>query len=363
MDNRLETRMQMHTRPRPEFFGMEKPDVEQTVLDARSIAQEFGPEDGSGQVIALLEFGGRLDSRFVVEGQPIHEVDVTVHQARRVGDEPRADIEVGLGVHVLGNVVPRAEIVIFYAENTSAGFIHALATAIHDERRPSVICIPWGDHERSWTAQAMRVADELFAEANSKGMTICCASGNHRSADDESDPEALQVDFPASSPHVVACGGTMIRNGREVVWEDKSAPELDKPDLGSGGGESTQFARPEWQERLAERGWTRRAVPDLAGYADGYEIDQDPRTPLAGGTSAAAPQFAGVIARLNQRLNTRVGHITPLLYALPEDAFTDVLHGDNTGYPATPGWDACTGLGSPNGSRFLDLLEAELRRE
>jgi kumamolisin len=157
---------------------------------------------------------------------------------------------------------------------------------------------------------------------------------------------------------VLGCGGTSLvsSNGvitSETVWNDGVDGGA------SGGGYSTTFAQPTYQSAIT--GQTGRGVPDVAGDADpntGYNILVDGQTGVIGGTSAVAPLWAGLIALLNQKLNTRLGFINPAIYALPEpnNGFNDITQGDNGTYSAGPGWDATTGLGSPIGTTLATLL-------
>jgi kumamolisin len=173
------------------------------------------------------------------------------------------------------------------------------------------------------------------------------------------------VDFPAASPFVVGCGGTKLTlSGAgiviEVVWNDLSASEG-----ATGGGVSELFALPSFQQNAkvpqAPNGFVGRGVPDVAGDADpetGYNVVVDGQQTVIGGTSAVAPLWAGLLALINQSLGANVGYINPLLYsAKVEPAFHDITSGTNGEYSAGPGWDACTGLGSPNGAALLTALK------
>jgi kumamolisin len=170
------------------------------------------------------------------------------------------------------------------------------------------------------------------------------------------------VDFPASSPFVLACGGTRLEAAddeiaREVVWNAAGGA--------TGGGISDVFAPPQWQSSAgvppsANPGGRRgRGVPDVAGDADpatGYRVRVDGRDAVFGGTSAVAPLWAALVARINQRLGTPVGFVNPRLYAAPSGAFNDITSGTNGAYDAAAGWDPCTGLGTPDGAALLDAL-------
>ncbi len=171
------------------------------------------------------------------------------------------------------------------------------------------------------------------------------------------------VDFPASAPHALACGGTRLDASgttisSETVWNDVS-------DGATGGGVSRQFALPSYQSTAnvpdnVDTGQPGRGVPDVCGDADpqtGYTIRVDGNDETIGGTSAVAPLWAGLVARLNQELGAPVGFVQPRLYPLLGDpGFHDITQGNNGKYSAGPGWDACTGLGSPDGSALLTEL-------
>ena len=170
------------------------------------------------------------------------------------------------------------------------------------------------------------------------------------------------VDFPASSPHVLACGGTSLHSASgaitsETVWNDGAQGGA------GGGGFSVQFALPAWQASAGVQppAGGGRGVPDVSGDADprtGYKVSVDGKSMVIGGTSAVAPLWSGLIALLNQKLGKPLGFLQPTLYGLPKtaDAFHDIVTGNNGALSAGPGWDACTGLGSPDGANLLTAL-------
>jgi kumamolisin len=318
---------------------------------------------GAGQTIAILELGGGfsqddITNYFQSLGIPAPNVtSVSVDRGTNSPTTPdSADGEVLLDIEVAGAVAPGANIVVYFAPNTDQGFQDAMSTAIHDStNNPSVLSISWGGPESSWTDQSMQNMDQIAQEAAALGVTITVAAGDDGSTDGVSDGSD-HVDFPASSPHVLACGGTTLDSSdgaitSETVWNDGT-------DGGAtGGGYSTTFASPSYQSTLAVQ--TGRGVPDVSGDADpntGYNILVDGEEGVIGGTSAVAPLWAGLIALLNQKLNTRLGYLNPALYSAASGGFNDITEGDNGTYSAGPGWDACTGLGSPNGAQLATLL-------
>jgi kumamolisin len=271
-----------------------------------------------------------------------------------------------LDIEVVGAIAPEAHIAVYFAPNTDAGFLDAITTAIHDDtNKPSILSISWGGPESSWTQQSLTAFDSAFQAAAALGITVCIASGDNGSSDGLTDG-AAHVDFPASSPHVLACGGTSIqvagsRITAETVWNDGAQGGA------GGGGVSKVFALPAWQEGLkttATAGGTAplamRGVPDVSGDADpetGYKVRIDGTDTVIGGTSAVAPLWAGLIARINSAKGNPAGFVNPTLYANPA-ALNDVTQGNNGAFAAAAGWDACTGLGSPDGTKIAALLPA-----
>ena len=294
--------------------------------DPRAVAASFTPvqladlydfpdgADGTGQCIAIIELGGGyktadLKAYFKSLGLKMPKVTaigVDGGKNAPTGDPNSADGEVALDIEVAGAVAPGAQLAVYFAPNTDRGFLDAITTALHDtKRKPSVISISWGGAEANWTAQSLAQFDAAFASAAALGVTILCAAGDDGSNDSMTDGKA-HADFPSSSPHVTACGGTRldVTNGTihdEIVWNN--------PGHGStGGGISDTFPVPSWQKgkvpKSANPGHRAgRAIPDLAADADpatGYKVIVDGSSGVFGGTSAVAPLIAGLIARINQ---------------------------------------------------------------
>jgi kumamolisin len=229
-----------------------------------------------------------------------------------------------------------------------------------------VISISWGGPESSWTAQSLQAYDQAFQEAALLGVTVCCAAGDDGSSDGVGDGQA-HVDFPASSPYVLACGGTQLEGSSgaisaEVVWNEGTMGGA------TGGGISEFFPVPTFQgtadvpPSVNPGGKSGRGVPDVAGDADpatGYQIRVDGRQLVFGGTSAVAPLWAGLTALITQHLGHPVGYLNPLLYSSQlanAGAFHDITTGDNGAYQARQGWDPCTGVGSPDGAKLMQAL-------
>ena len=333
----------------------------------------FPPGTGNGECVGIIELGGgerTTDLRTYFSGLGLSTAPkVTVVSVDHANNHPTGDAngpdgEVMLDIEVVGAIIPDANIVVYFAPNTDAGFLDAITTAIHDStNKPSVISISWGEPESSWTQQSMTAFDSAFQAAVTMGITVCVACGDSGSSDGVTDG-GDHVDFPASSPNVLACGGTSLQASgstiiSETVWNDGAQGGA------GGGGVSTVFALPAWQDGLevtrtsgGASALTMRGVPDVSGDADpasGYDVRIDGTDTVIGGTSAVAPLWAGLIARINATKGSPVGFVNPLLYAAP-GALRDVTQGNNGDFAASIGWDACTGLGSPDGGKIAALL-------
>ncbi|HTB53335.1 MAG TPA: S53 family peptidase [Ferruginibacter sp.] len=323
--------------------------------------------DGTGQCIGIIELGGgfrNIDLQNYFKGLGIampaikaQSVDGGLNKPSNANSD---DGEVMLDIEVAGAVAPGAKQVVYFAGNTDKGFIDAVTTAIHDKvNNPSVISISWGSAEANWTTQALNSFNEAFKAASLLGVTICIASGDQGSSDSVTDGK-VHVDFPASSPYVLACGGTkLITTGnkvsKETVWNEGTTSA-------GGGGVSEVFPVPDYQKKTAipvsaSTKFKGRGVPDVAANADpstGYQVLVDGQKLVFGGTSAVAPLMAGLIALLNQKNKNRAGFVNPRLYATPQKFCRDITEGNNIttstklGYAAAKGWDACTGWGVMN---------------
>ena len=332
----------------------------------------FPPGDGQGECIAIIELGGgyrpadinKYFSNLGLHSPKVTGVSVDHGTNHPTGDPNGPDGEVMLDIEVAGAVAPGAHIVVYFAPNTDAGFLNAITTAAHDTvNNPSVISISWGGPEASWTTQSLSAYDSAFQAASAMGITVFAASGDNGSSDGASDSQD-HVDFPASSPHVTACGGTNVQASAtgitgETVWNDGAQGGA------SGGGISRFFDLPQWQAGLqvtrgqgASSPLTKRGVPDVAGDADpqsGYAVRVDGHDTVFGGTSAVAPLWAGLIAVINAGRGSPVGFVNPILYK-NATALNDIKQGNNGSFDASGGWDACTGLGSPDGTKLANIL-------
>ena len=388
---------------------------------------------GVGQTIAVIELGGGfttsdLDAYFGSLGIATPSITaVGVDGASNNPADPSgASVEVNLDICVIGAATPGAAQVVYFAPNNGdQGFVDAISDAAQATPAPAAISISWGQSEDSWTAQGMAAMNQAMSDAAALGITVCAAAGDSGSSDGQNDGQ-VHVDFPASSPYALGCGGTKLiadpatgTVSSEVVWNELAAGEG-----AGGGGVSDQFPVPSWQANAgvparaavatasspasgpaestasgpadsAASGEHRRrhpggsggsgsggsgsggsgsggsgsggrGVPDVAGNADpttGYQIYSDGQSQVVGGTSAVAPLWSALIARLAEATGQRFGLIQPALYAgvspgTEVPGIRDITEGNNGAYSAGPGWDACSGLGVPDGADLLSRLRS-----
>jgi kumamolisin len=350
---------------------------------------DFPNGDGAGQCIGIVEFGGGYDTadlQTYFADYGLNPPTISSISVDGVANNPNssnpddndADGEVMLDVEVAGTVASKAKIVVYFAPFTEQGWVDVLTTAVQDSvNKPCVISISWGWPESHdlWTQQAMDAVNQTLLEASLAGVTVCCASGDDGSEDELPDGHA-HVDFPAASPYILSCGGTTLNVSSdkssiasEVVWNNGPRSEGGGA---SGGGVSELTPIPAWQMNFGvppsvNSGFHGRGVPDVAADADpdtGYKIRVHGQDGVAGGTSAVAPLYAALIARINQNLEAPVGFVNPMLYTnAASTSFHDIRDGNNDvtgrlgGYSAAPGWDPCTGLGTPDGAKMLTVLQ------
>jgi subtilase family serine protease len=318
------------------------------------------------------------------------------------GSGKAATAEVTLDIVTAASVAPGAKIAVYFANSgggggtfsTAADWADAISTAVMDAtNKPSVISLSWGGGPENnaslgWTIAEMNTVSTAFQAAAMMGVTVLTPSGDFGSDDFVKDGKA-HLDYPASDPWVVSCGGTIISGVAgstfvENTWNDGTAGSA------TGGGISEVFPLPSWQQNAgvpvsANPGGTAgRGIPDISGNASlfsGYAVVLGANPfPIAngsngfpeanGGTSLVAPLYAGLVAILNAYLGTPVGFLNPTLYGLNGTSVFNNIHdsgnnqnpNSNSGAPfyvsgPGPGWNACTGLGSVNGSALLAALQ------
>jgi kumamolisin len=344
----------------------------------------FPPGDGTGQTVGLLEFGGGYFASDLKKFCTLAHIalpQVTPISTDGTPTDARdgAEGEVMLDIEVIAGICPKANIAVYFAQWTEQGWITALDAAVQDKtNNPTVLSISWGSPEDTdiWTASAMAQINETLQEAALLGMTVCVAAGDDGSSDAVTDGLA-HVDFPSSSPYVLAVGGTTIPvkggTGPDIGWKEGDGLRADNGGS-TGGGVSAVFPLPSWQANVAVSpvnpgAGPGRVIPDLAANADWnaspYLLVVDGQSQPNGGTSAASPLVASLLTRINaQRISAGggpVGYLTPVLYqptasgaTVGATGCTDVSSGNNItdqtgGYTAGDGYDAVSGWGTPNG--------------
>ncbi len=376
-------------------------------LSRISSGYHFPPVRGLQQTIGLVEFGGgfrRSDIvRFCqrnrvpvpritvvpihgrendpVERAAVHTLLEFLGGARQLSEAEQqsarmqaaqATLEVTMDIEILAALAPGAAIVVYFAHATERGQFGALHRAVFDERnRPSVLSVSWGQPELTVSTDGLQAINRLLLTAAHLGISVCASSGDAGAQKAQADGLPT-VNFPASSPYTLACGGTHAefakgsppRILRESVWNGLHT----SPGGASGGGVSRVFPQPSWQRGvgvpLSPVGTRGRGVPDVAGVADprvGGELIAADRPFAAAGTSAVAPLWAALIARCNHHLGRRCGWVNAPLYRLGREGkrgLRPVKHGSNDGYEAADGWNACAGYGTPDGAAILAHLAA-----
>jgi kumamolisin len=360
----------------------------------------FPDAQGDGQTVAIAEFGGgyypddlgafcQTHHRTVpqIEIVPVGASPLSPAQiAALPADQKGESHEVTMDVEIVAGLCPAAKIRMFFAPFDEKGWIDLLDAVVAEDPPPVSLCVSWGLAEDStqWSRAAVDAINLRLGAASQRGITACAAAGDDGSGDQIPDGRA-HVHFPASSPFVLAVGGTMDEGEGEVVWWNKPGDRSDpsEPRGGStGGGVSVRFGRPAWQNvhvrSLNPGGFDGRVVPDVAALAGlpGYSIVFEGQTSMKGGTSAAAPLWAALIARIASATPSGpatppapAAFLTPLLYqngggGQPRGArgCTDITKGNNAspkpgvGYDAQTGFDAVSGWGVPNGRALLASL-------
>ncbi len=325
--------------------------------------------DGRGQTIGILEFGGSLSeddlsSYFKSVNLPVPEVSSVSVDGAMLKSDRNEDDQVMLDVELAGSIAPRARINLYFAPFTSDGFRDAIGRAEQDH--VAVLSSGWGAPESQWSQKAIEEINQALQEAaQNDEVTVIVTASDHGVTDGVKDGKR-HVDFPASSPWVLAVGSTTLKaaNGRirsETVWNDGNG-------YASGGGVSELFDLPQWQTRvsapLRADGKPGRAIPDISASGSperGVVVRVHGSKEVMGGSSAAVPLIDGLIADIDQALGYHVGYINPQLYQEigPAGVFHFVETGDNSsdgisGYSARKGWSPVSGWGSPDGTKLLN---------
>lgn len=362
----------------------------------QQVAQLYGfpPGDGEGQTIGIYEMAvGDGSGQLADAGYKAQDVANTIKgfggglkvpniidvAIDGVGNSGVNDGETLLDITVAGAIAQAATIAVYFTGAETQNMIHALQRMIHPgagDPVPTVISISYGwgpdDAQSEFSDEEFQQFGELFTDAANLDITVLISSGDSGCY---LGSNYAQASYPATEPMVIACGGTTIGNVNgstfdEYVWNDGGSGGA------SGGGISVKFPLPSYQNGagVPKNNFTKkggRGIPDVAGNANedsGYMQDAagSPAQPV-GGTSAVAPLYAGLFARINSNLGVSVGFVNQTLYSLGTSAFNDIVsppgpannsYNGVTGYPVKKGWDACTGWGSVKGVAFQNSLKA-----
>jgi kumamolisin len=397
----------------------------------------FPPTQGTGQRVAILEFGGGFDQSVLadyftnnigLQTPPTVNALFVLDSTMQINDG--ATGEVYLDIEVVGAMAPNATIDVYFAPWTGEGFLGAIDQAIQNDDYAAV-SISYGLDEDlagnadnpGWPMLNQNV-DEAFRDATAVGIPVFVSSGDQGSSSMRGQlsdgteitllAKAAHAGYPASSPYATAVGGTMLyaQNGaisQEVVWNELGNLQNGKYYFGgaTGGGVSDRYSQvPSYQssagitpQSVNTPSVNGRGVPDVAGNAGattGYMVSQPPGSPdpiaPVGGTSAAAPMWAALMACVRDALNTSFNGTVPVFFfndfayqngntaafrdivggrqftfdpnsGLVPGAFIPIGNNRSTkadGYYAAQGFDLCTGWGSPNGNELLKQLQAWL---
>ncbi len=359
----------------------------------------FPAGNGAGQTVAIAEFGGGyfandLQAFCQKQGTAVPTVTTIgvngakpltlqeIQQLPSTQQQQQLDdsVEVNMDVQIVAGLAPAAEITVYFSNFDEQGWVDLLDDVIS---APPVVAlsVSWGlaEDDPSWSSAAVQAIDQRLAALAAAAITACVAAGDDGSADQETDGKA-HVDFPASSPHALAVGGTMLTGSTDVVWWQSPGERTSSGGGATGGGVSTVFPKPAWQDgvnvaSINAGAIAGRIVPDIAAlagppYYDLIFMGQDSPN---GGTSAATPTWASLLALMAAAAGTpwKPAFLAPLLYAsapagsggtVGSAGCTDVTSGNNisstlgSGYSAGPGFDAVSGWGVPDGVQLLAAL-------
>jgi kumamolisin len=362
----------------------------------------FPPGGAEGQNIAIAEFGGGYfedDTKAYCAkfGRPVPNVQAiaidapayTLQQTLALPLKQRKQVlgdatEVMMDVQVIAGLCPAASISVYFSTFDEQGWVDLINEIV--KAKPVVLACSWGlaEEDSSWSSSAITSIQKALNAARLLGITVCVASGDDGSSDAIEDGKA-HVDFPGSSPFVLCVGGTMLKNSggsiSEVTWWESPGIRVENNGGGAtGGGVSMKFDRPAWQDvhvaSLNAGSIDGRVVPDVSALAGEplYDLVLLGKDAPNGGTSASAPLWAALIARVNANLSAakKQRFLTPLLYTnlaggkpVGKVSSRDITSGNNAtfpkpgrGYAAGAGFDAVSGWGVPNGAVLLNSLEA-----
>jgi kumamolisin len=332
---------------------------------------------GAGQTLAVFELDGynasdivAYENAFNLPNTPLQNVLVDSASGAASG----TSAEVTLDIELMAALAPSAaKILVYEGPNSDQGILDTYARIANDNLATS-ISTSWGSAESAVTSAFLKSENTIFMQMAAQGQTLFAAAGDAGADDNGS---SLSIDDPSSQPYVVAVGGTRLTTSASQAWSSETTWNSGSASGGAGGGGvSAVWSIPSWQRGLASSSSkgssTMRNTPDVSLHADestGYAIYWNGSWSVWGGTSCAAPLWAGYIALVNERRISQgvspVGYLNPMLYAIGESTsygsdFHDIQDGStNLYYPAVAGYDNATGWGSFNGDHLMNDLTSE----
>ena len=315
---------------------------------------------GKGSHIVLVEFGGGVleEEIFAFIRQRYPQINPLPVQYSNLGGMSAvfnatddACIECTLDLTVALAIAPAAQVTMIYAPNEQPYFVTALQRAL--ALNPTVISISWGMAEEFWDPNTIHQLEVVLTEIAGHGIPVLVSAGDQGAFDTTKAPA---INYPASSPNAIACGGTSLLANpatgafTQKVWDDNSLTNA------TGGGISEVFTKPAFQSTVNIPGLppkyptnTRRGIPDISANADpetGYILPYAGKQIVVGGTSAVAPLYAGYFALLKSIYPAwNMADLLSTMYT-NQQAFLGVTQGSNGWWTAHPGWNACCGLGT-----------------
>ncbi|HEV3391367.1 MAG TPA: S53 family peptidase [Solirubrobacteraceae bacterium] len=342
---------------------------------------------GHGESIAVVEFAKFDQSDLDAFDQQFNLPDVTPRGLAVNGgasdDDPSSVAEANLDLEVAHEIAPGAELLDYNApQATSSGAdtFGAVLDQITADGQAPVVSDSWGSCEADTPRADIQRDEQALEAAAARGMSVFVAAGDTgaytcQQATDTN--HRLSVSWPSSSPFAVSVGGTSLSVTTTGAYDGETAWDDTLEQAGGGGGLSVDYNRPAWQvgPGVANRFSTgMRQLPDVAAAADpwsGWDVYTGGAVRVAGGTSAATPFWAAsmsLIAEYARDHGARpLGFVDPMLYAIAARrqraaAFHDITIGANRYYPASPGWDFASGLGSPEVANLARDVLAYLKR-
>ncbi len=329
---------------------------------------------GNNQTVAVFELDGYQSSDITQYLQNYNLGSPSITNVLVDGFNGSAGagaIEVELDIEDVAAMAPKASQIVYEGPNTTQG-VNDTYNKIVTDNKAQITTISWGECEAQSGNAELQTLDNILSQGSAEGIAMYAASGDSGAYD--CNDNNLAVDSPADDPNITGVGGTNLQlnngaYGSESVWSSPSDTQRSPNGAGGGGGISSYFKLPSWQTGPGVQNQYSngdREVPDVSADADpatGYSVYCTVAAAgcsgwlTVGGTSAAAPLWAGSTALINNYLQSqqksRMGFANPVLYGL-ENAqqqfppFHDVTSGTNLYYPATSGYDEASGWGSPD---------------